>query len=203
MLASYGLETAYDLKDEAIRDVKGFGEMLTKNLMDWKREREAAFRFDPKSGVPVADVRAIVAKFEREQSVLLDQLERGAEQLRDSSHGPSRNSRSSRPSISSGPPRGTRLGRTWRSSDDPNRPLDRERDDPPTRTGRVTGARCSGRAAVRCCGCRAALSAAQAVCGRRKRYPSTGVKPQTWTHWPRNCSPYPTSTASPFRAASR
>ena len=82
VLASYGLETAYDMSDRAIQDVTGFGEALTRNLMDWKRQRREAFRFDRKSGVPVEDLRTLVSKFQRDQSSLFDRLERGAEELR-------------------------------------------------------------------------------------------------------------------------
>jgi DNA-binding helix-hairpin-helix protein with protein kinase domain len=79
VLASYGLETAFDLNVKAIQAIKGFGETLTKNLMDWKRSRQVAYRFDPKSGVPESELRALAAKFQREQAAHLARLEQGAE----------------------------------------------------------------------------------------------------------------------------
>jgi DNA-binding helix-hairpin-helix protein with protein kinase domain len=82
VLASYGLETAYDMNVDAIQSVTGFGEVLTRNLMEWKRQRREAFRFDPKSGVPVEELRSLVAKFQQEQKSLFARLEQGADELR-------------------------------------------------------------------------------------------------------------------------
>ena len=82
VLASYGLETAFDLDVKAIEAIRGFGEALTKSLMDWKGSRQAAFQFDPKSGVPESEMKALVAQFRRQEAARFAQLDEGAEHLR-------------------------------------------------------------------------------------------------------------------------
>jgi predicted flap endonuclease-1-like 5' DNA nuclease len=46
-LASYGIETAADVKASAIMAVPGFGEAMTAKLMVWRRGHEAKFRYNP------------------------------------------------------------------------------------------------------------------------------------------------------------
>ncbi len=46
-LPSYGIETAADINERDVRDVPGFGDVRTHILLDWRRTKEAGFRFDP------------------------------------------------------------------------------------------------------------------------------------------------------------
>jgi hypothetical protein len=57
-LESYGIETAADVDTQSIVAVPGFGPAMAEKLMDWRRETERAFRFDPSKGV---DPQKIVA----------------------------------------------------------------------------------------------------------------------------------------------
>ena len=51
MLASYNIETAWDVNETHIMRVPGFGPSLTRELLKWRRGIEAKFRFDPSKGV--------------------------------------------------------------------------------------------------------------------------------------------------------
>ncbi|WP_316201375.1 MULTISPECIES: protein kinase domain-containing protein [unclassified Bradyrhizobium] len=46
-LASFGIETAADVNETAVRAVPGFGEAMTAKMMSWRRSHEAKFRYDP------------------------------------------------------------------------------------------------------------------------------------------------------------
>ncbi len=81
ILASYGIETAYDVEEERIRGISGFGPALTRNLMEWKQRVLAGFRFDSRTGVPEADLRALSQRYKQRQDALLDELEAGADEL--------------------------------------------------------------------------------------------------------------------------
>lgn len=45
-LASYGIDTAADMSYERIMNVPGFGEALTKRLLEWRQRHEACFVFN-------------------------------------------------------------------------------------------------------------------------------------------------------------
>ncbi|WP_313514781.1 protein kinase domain-containing protein [Pseudomonas sp.] len=46
-LASFGIESAADINSNAVMAVPGFGESLTNKLLQWRREQEAKFRYNP------------------------------------------------------------------------------------------------------------------------------------------------------------
>jgi DNA-binding helix-hairpin-helix protein with protein kinase domain len=46
-LASFGIETAADVNDTAVRAVPGFGEAMTAKMMNWRRAHETRFRYNP------------------------------------------------------------------------------------------------------------------------------------------------------------
>ncbi|MCB1919234.1 MAG: hypothetical protein KDJ28_04540 [Candidatus Competibacteraceae bacterium] len=63
-LESYGIETAADVRAEAIHAVPGFGQRLGRQrasaLLDWRRALEAQFHYDPRQSInpaAVADLR--------------------------------------------------------------------------------------------------------------------------------------------------
>jgi DNA-binding helix-hairpin-helix protein with protein kinase domain len=78
VLESNGIETAYDIDDGRVLAVKGFGPVLLGSLLAWKQRMAAEFRFDPKQGVPEADLRALTQKYKQKQDLFRAHLERGA-----------------------------------------------------------------------------------------------------------------------------
>ena len=46
-LAAFSIESAADIDYSAVRGVPGFGEALTSNMLTWRREQEAKFRYNP------------------------------------------------------------------------------------------------------------------------------------------------------------
>jgi hypothetical protein len=46
-LASFGIETAADVNETAVRAVPGFGEAMTAKMVAWRRTHEARFRYNP------------------------------------------------------------------------------------------------------------------------------------------------------------
>ncbi|SEQ63713.1 protein kinase and helix-hairpin-helix DNA-binding domain-containing protein [Pseudomonas cuatrocienegasensis] len=46
-LASFGIESAADINYQAVMTVPGFGEALTRKLLQWRRDHEAKFRYNP------------------------------------------------------------------------------------------------------------------------------------------------------------
>lgn len=63
ILASHGIETAADVNASRIKNIKGFGEGLTRSLVDWKKKCELGFRFNPGTAVSAADQAAVRNKF--------------------------------------------------------------------------------------------------------------------------------------------
>jgi DNA-binding helix-hairpin-helix protein with protein kinase domain len=80
-LISFGVETAFDIDSAAIDKIKGFGKVLTGNLMAWQKKMTKEFRFDPHSRVPEAALRTLALKYQYMQDSLFSQLERGATEL--------------------------------------------------------------------------------------------------------------------------
>ncbi|MGD9657191.1 MAG: helix-hairpin-helix domain-containing protein [Methylocystis sp.] len=59
MLASYNIETAWDVSEAHITKVPGFGPALTRELMKWRQVAESGFRFDASKGVDPRDIAAL------------------------------------------------------------------------------------------------------------------------------------------------
>jgi len=74
-LALYGISTAADVTRHAIQGIKGFGEALTANLLDWRDAVERSFRFDPNAAVSPAEQRAFVVRYRSRQQQLLAGIE--------------------------------------------------------------------------------------------------------------------------------
>jgi DNA-binding helix-hairpin-helix protein with protein kinase domain len=62
-LESYGIETAFDVVEEVVLGIPGFGPKLTWELVFWRKSIEVGFRFDPSKGVPQSDIQAIDLKY--------------------------------------------------------------------------------------------------------------------------------------------
>jgi hypothetical protein len=81
MLASYGINTAGDIKHYKVLAVPGFGEVTTRKLLAWQQWHERTFRFDPRRGVSPSDTAVVErdialtrAAIERDISVGLARL---------------------------------------------------------------------------------------------------------------------------------
>ncbi len=80
-LQSYGIETAADVTQAAVRRVPGFGPSLTGNLLAWRHGIERCFVFDPQRGIDPADLAAIDREIEAKRAQLERTLHEGATQL--------------------------------------------------------------------------------------------------------------------------
>jgi DNA-binding helix-hairpin-helix protein with protein kinase domain len=62
-LRSFGIETAADVTRSQVVQVHGFGESLTRAVVDWRRSCERQFRFNPAAAVSQSDQDAVRSKF--------------------------------------------------------------------------------------------------------------------------------------------
>ena len=62
-LNSYGIETAYDLDVQVLYRIRGFGEAIRDNLMNWKQQVEAKFRFDPNQSISPTEMQSLAMKY--------------------------------------------------------------------------------------------------------------------------------------------
>ena len=81
-LASYGIETAYDVKEKAIYAIEGFGDYLTGCLLEWRRLMERNFQFDSSRGVPKSEIRAVELRYARDIAPCVKHFECGPDELR-------------------------------------------------------------------------------------------------------------------------
>ncbi len=58
-LASYGVETAWDVTAQALSQVHGFGPKISQTLLAWRAELERGFVFDPTVGIPPLQIAAL------------------------------------------------------------------------------------------------------------------------------------------------
>jgi DNA-binding helix-hairpin-helix protein with protein kinase domain len=69
-LRSFGIETAADVTKSRVMQVQGFGESLTRAVLDWKASCERGFRFNPATAVSGADRSAVRAKYAAKQAIV-------------------------------------------------------------------------------------------------------------------------------------
>ena len=81
ILASNNIRTAADIEQKKITGISGFGDVLTNNLLAWRGEVVARFRFDPARDIPPAEQRLIVVTFRNRQQQVLAELGRQSETL--------------------------------------------------------------------------------------------------------------------------
>lgn len=62
-LRSFGIETAADIEWNRIIKIRGFGEVLTRTLVDWRKEKERIFKFNPARGVTDVDRCKVQQKY--------------------------------------------------------------------------------------------------------------------------------------------
>lgn len=77
MLASYGIETANDIDGNKIKQIPGFGEVLTSALVAWRKEHEKNFRFNPNEHVDRRDIEAVDRGLEAKRQTLQTALRQG------------------------------------------------------------------------------------------------------------------------------
>lgn len=69
-LRSFGIETAADVSWDKVIRVRGFGEVLTRAVVDWKKHHERRFVFNPRTAVTEADRNAVRAKYATRRAAL-------------------------------------------------------------------------------------------------------------------------------------
>ena len=82
MLASYGIETAADIKKSKIMQIPGFGEALTSELVEWRKKHERNFRFNPNEPVDRHEIDVMDRELESQRQNLLSALRQGSDSLR-------------------------------------------------------------------------------------------------------------------------
>lgn len=80
-LRSFGIETAADATWNKVISVKGFGEVLTRAVVDWQKACERRFIFNPNLAVTEADKNAVRAKIATRKRTLEITLNAGAAEL--------------------------------------------------------------------------------------------------------------------------
>lgn len=80
-LRSFGIETAADVSKLRVMQVRGFGESLTRAVLDWKASCERRFQFNPAVAVSQADRDAVRARSATRRIMLEGQLSRGVGEL--------------------------------------------------------------------------------------------------------------------------
>lgn len=80
-LRSFGIETAADVTWNKVISVKGFGEVLTRAVVDWRKACERQFVFNPNLAVTEADKNAVRSKIETRKRMLEITLNAGPEEL--------------------------------------------------------------------------------------------------------------------------
>jgi DNA-binding helix-hairpin-helix protein with protein kinase domain len=82
MLASYGVETAADVTDDALGTIAGLGASLKKDLLAWRQQLERGFAYDPRQAIDPGDLSAVEQELAATRTQLGDVLRRGAANLR-------------------------------------------------------------------------------------------------------------------------
>jgi DNA-binding helix-hairpin-helix protein with protein kinase domain len=77
MLASYGVETAYDVTEEALAGVRGIGPKLRDNLLAWKDRVLARFVYDPHELATDEAPPTLVLKYRQVEESLRGQMQKG------------------------------------------------------------------------------------------------------------------------------
>jgi DNA-binding helix-hairpin-helix protein with protein kinase domain len=80
-LESYGIETAADLYRRAILVVPGFGGAMAQKLLDWRRQVEQDFVFDPRQPIDPQQIAALDHELASEKREIEQELVTGASEL--------------------------------------------------------------------------------------------------------------------------
>lgn len=81
MLSSFGIETAADVDSNKILDIPGFGEVLTGELLKWRRTVEAGFCFNPAEPLDPHAIAALDRELNGRGQSLYELLRNGRNRL--------------------------------------------------------------------------------------------------------------------------
>ncbi|MEH3085468.1 MAG: helix-hairpin-helix domain-containing protein [Xylophilus ampelinus] len=80
-LRSFGIETAADISYTAVSAVKGFGPKLTSQMVTWRNQCEAGFRFNASPSALIADTARVNQEISAQRQKLESSLQSGLERL--------------------------------------------------------------------------------------------------------------------------
>ena len=83
VLRSNGIETAYDIEQDRILAIKGFGRRLTDKLVAWRRRKSGEFRFNAAAAISTSELAALNLKYKEAQQRIEAKLHSGLAKLRD------------------------------------------------------------------------------------------------------------------------
>jgi DNA-binding helix-hairpin-helix protein with protein kinase domain len=81
VLADHRIYSAADIDRETVMNIKGFGESLTKNLLDWKAGVLRTFQFDPAKDVLPGEQRSLTMKYRTRQQQLFAEADKELSKL--------------------------------------------------------------------------------------------------------------------------
>jgi DNA-binding helix-hairpin-helix protein with protein kinase domain len=81
ILASFGIETAYDVVQRRILAIRGFGPTLTNELISWRQTQEAKFRFNPNEPIDPGEISRVEGEIAGLRNNLMQELRKGASEL--------------------------------------------------------------------------------------------------------------------------
>lgn len=81
-LRSFGIETAADVDRHRIQNIRGFGQSLTRAVLDWKASCERKFTFNAATAVTDADKNAVRAKLAARKMRVESTLRQGPSDLK-------------------------------------------------------------------------------------------------------------------------
>jgi DNA-binding helix-hairpin-helix protein with protein kinase domain len=74
-LILYGIETAHDIEEQKVLEIKGFGKVLAGHLMVWKQRMREEFHFDPASEIPREERQKVALRYQHQQASLRTQIQ--------------------------------------------------------------------------------------------------------------------------------
>lgn len=80
-LASYGIENAFDVTDQRVRRVPGFGDAMTARLLGWRASVEAKFTFNTRLGTDPSAIQRVKRDIDRRRGEIELALARGPIEL--------------------------------------------------------------------------------------------------------------------------
>ena len=82
-LVSFGIETAADINKKSVHQVPGFGDVMTRNLLDWRRNLETRFHYNASRNAQDADDESrLRADFARRKGRMEAAIRNGLQTLR-------------------------------------------------------------------------------------------------------------------------
>jgi DNA-binding helix-hairpin-helix protein with protein kinase domain len=77
-LLSYNVETAADISEQHLRTIKGVGDARAEKLLEWRRELEKKFIFNPRTGIPQQSRIRVEQELDDLRQLLERELSNGA-----------------------------------------------------------------------------------------------------------------------------